>query len=244
MVELFRFELIEAMYKEGVLTSEIANNLMSWRHSGFHVHATAPFEPCDDDGKLLRNRLAYAFRPAVSLNRLSFDGKRVRYRSRRQRLDFTPVEFLARLTLHIPDRYQNIRRYAGFYSSPVQRRVRAVRWEGARVLGVEEGRAVKPSWAKLIARIFGAIPVECPRCGNVMELKEFILDDASIERFFPDLARAPPRKEFERLVPNPDEPVYGIIDDDSNYRFDQTRPDDDLDFNQACPELVEGDVEG
>ena len=229
MVEFFRFELIEMMFKAGVLTPEVVNNLMSWKHSGFHVHATAPFKPCDDDGKLLRNRLAYAFRPAVSLNRLSFDGESVQYWSRRQRLDFTPVEFLARLTLHIPDRYQNIRRYAGFYSSPVQRRVRAVRGEGARVLGVEEGRAVKPSWAKLIARIFGAIPVQCPKCGDVMELKGFILDDTSIERFFPDLARAPPRKEFERFVPNPDEPVYGTFDDEADYGFDQTRTESDED---------------
>jgi hypothetical protein len=74
---MFRFELIEMMFKAGVLTPEIANNLLSWKHSGFHVHATAPFKPGDDNGELLRNRLAYAFRPAVSLGRLSFDGERV-----------------------------------------------------------------------------------------------------------------------------------------------------------------------
>jgi hypothetical protein len=33
MTELFRFELIEAMFKAGVLTADVANNLFSWRHS-------------------------------------------------------------------------------------------------------------------------------------------------------------------------------------------------------------------
>jgi hypothetical protein len=28
-------------------------------------------------------------------------------------VEFTPLEFLAHLTLHIPDRYQHMRRYAG-----------------------------------------------------------------------------------------------------------------------------------
>lgn len=129
MADLFRFELIEAMFKAGVLTPEIANNLLSWNHSGFHVHATAPFLP--DDGDLFENRMAYAFRPAVSLGRLSFDGERVTYRSRRCTITLPAVEFLAKLVLHIPDRYQNIRRYAGFYSSVVQRRIRAARGKGA-----------------------------------------------------------------------------------------------------------------
>jgi hypothetical protein len=238
MVQLFRFELIEAMFKAGVLTAEIADNLLSWRHSGFHVHATAPFKPDDDGGELLRNRLAYAFRPAVSLNRLSFDGERVRYRSRRQILDLTPVEFLARLTLHIPDRYQNIRRYAGFYSSVVQRKVRAARCKGANI-AIDEGRPVKPSWARLIARVFGAIPIACPRCGKAMELYEFILDGMRIEAEFPELARAPPRKQFDRYAVPIGEFAYAPADDfatgarsDEIANYDQTRPERDEDFNQ------------
>ena len=53
MAELFRFELIEVMFKTKALTPEIAGNLMSWKHSGFHIHATAPFMPDDEDGELL-----------------------------------------------------------------------------------------------------------------------------------------------------------------------------------------------
>ena len=77
-----------------------------------------------------------------------------------------------------------------------------------------------------------------------MELKEFVLDDVPVEKSFPDLARAPPQKQFEQLVTNPDEPVYGTFDDEADYGFDQTRTESDEDFNHASPELVEGDVEG
>ena|GEM_PF-2453538 len=142
------------------------------------------------------------------------------------------MEFLARLTLHILDRYQNIRRYAGFYSSVVHRRVRATRNE-YKAAAVDEGRPVKPSWARLIARIFGAIPVACPRCDKGMELAEFVLDGEQIRAEFPELARAPPMEQFERYVAPVGDPTYSPeYENDEAACFDQRRPERDEDFNQ------------
>jgi len=88
------------------------------------------------------------------------------------------------------------------------------------------------------ARIFGTIPIQCPKCRSLMELKEFILDDVPIERMFPDLARAPPQKQFERIVPDPEEFVYGTADEvHRDGEFDQTRPDNDSDYNQDSESL-------
>ena len=96
------YELILSMVKKKVLAPEVADNLLSWRHSGFNVHATAPFDPSDVE--LLENRLAYAFRPPVALNRLSYDGEMVTVvTSKRKELTLTPIDFLAKLTLHIPN---------------------------------------------------------------------------------------------------------------------------------------------
>ena len=98
---------------------------------------------------------------------------------------------------------------------------------------IDEGKPVKPSWAKLIARVFGALPLACPRCGKAMELAEFILDGKRIEAEFPELARAPPRKQFDRYVAPVGKFVYSP--DDENHEaanFDQTRPERDEDFNQ------------
>lgn len=213
MTELFRFELIEAMFKKGILAPEIANNLVSWKNSGFHVHASEPFMP--NEGDILKTRLAYAFRPAVTLKRMIFDGKTVTVQTRKQTLKLAPVEFLAKLTLHIPDRYQNIRRYAGFYASIVQYVVKkAAAAKDSTLPRFHEAKAVKPNWASLIAKIFGAFPIACPKCGATMELKEFIMDVKPIAKMFPDAARAPPKLTFSRYVSPVDGLVYGNIEDD------------------------------
>jgi hypothetical protein len=136
MTELFRLELLGLMVKRKVLAPDVADDLMSWQNSGFHVYATEPFEPSDK--QTLINRLAYAYRLPAPLNRISFnpstpasspeagqagsgrcDGM-VTVETRKQTLTLTPVDFIAKLTLHIPNRYQNVRRYAGFYSSNIQ----------------------------------------------------------------------------------------------------------------------------
>lgn len=216
-------------------------NMLSWPHSGFNVHATAPFSP--DDAELVKNRLAYAFRPPVALNRLSFDGKTVALTTTKKRqMTLTPLDFLAKLTLHIPDRYQNVRRYAGFYSPNIQSKVRSAKPDaGSKQQTVEESKPIVPKWAAMLAQIFGAIPVACPKCSTVMDLKEFIFDDAVILKFFPYASRAPPKlvleshrgKELDDYVPDKDGVRYvhnddSIRDDDLN----QLRPETEDDFNQ------------
>ena len=37
----------------------------------------------------------------------------------------------------------------------------------------------------MLAQIFGKIPVECPKCKTIMDLKGFIFDKAIILKFFP-----------------------------------------------------------
>lgn len=239
ITEMFRFELIEAMFKAGVLTPEIANNLASWQNSGFHVHASRPFMP--NEGDILKTRLAYAFRPAVTLNRINFDGKAVTVTTRKQTLHLTPIEFLARLTLHIPDRYQNIRRYAGFYASIVQCAVRRAAvgtksFDMIRTLqpAIRETKGIKPNWASLIAKIFGTLPIVCPKCGTIMNFKEFILDEKPIAKFFPDAARAPPKLVFDRYMPPENGILYGNSDDHGvgEQDFCQLLKDNDAFFNQ------------
>ncbi len=177
MTELFRLELLKLMVKSKVLSPDVADNLMSWGHSGFHVYATEPFDPSDT--QTLTNRLAYAYRLPAPLNRLSFNNGMVTVEARKQTLTLTPVDFIAKLTLHIPNRYQNVRRYAGFYSSNIQRMVRLAKPNkspDSALPELETRSPVKPKWATLIAKVFGELPIKCPRCGTAMDLKEFIFD--------------------------------------------------------------------
>ena len=233
MTELFRFELIELMFKANVLTKEIADNLLTWKHSGFHVHASEPFLP--DDGDKLQNRLAYAFRPAVALGKLSFDGETVVCQTKKNKLTLTPTEFLAKLTLHIPDRYQNIRRYAGFYAPNVQYMVRKALKDNTSPLSLDMRKPIKPKWAVLIAKIFRDMPTICPQCGTAMDLKEFILDEKLILKALPGAARAPPKKQFEPYSVANNAISYALFDDKTagdDEGFDQTREYNDDFFNQ------------
>lgn len=234
ITELFRIALLRLLVKKNVISPEIANNMLSWPHSGFNVHATAPFTP--DDAELVKNRLAYAFRPPVALNRLSFDGETVTLTTtKRRELSLTPSDFLAKLTLHIPDRYQNIRRYAGFYSPNIQRRVRLASSNDRsdQQPAIEEAKPVAPKWAAMIARIFGEIPVECPKCGAIMDLKGFVFDKTIIMKFFSYISRAPPKLELKDHLPYDDDIIYARGRDSfTDVEFDQLRPEADDDFNQ------------
>jgi hypothetical protein len=243
MTELFRLELLKLMVKQGVLAPEVADNLLSWQNSGFHVYATESFEPSDK--QTLINRLAYAYRLPAPINRLSYNPSTGSERSngmvtvtaRKQTLTLKPVDFIAKLTLHIPNRYQNVRRYAGFYSSNIRRKVRLAKADkppDAAQPVLEVKAPVKPKWATLIARVFGEIPIKCPRCGTAMDLKEFVFDMRWITKVIPELSRAPPKLTFDRNV-KADGFAYGQPEEATTTNdagFDQTAPKNDGFFNQ------------
>ena len=113
----------------------------------------------------------------------------------------TPVDFIAKLTLHIPNRYQNVRRYAGFYSSNIQRIVRLAKPASSPDTATVEFKSpIKPKWATLIARVLGELLIACPRCGTAMDLKEFVFDVRWITKVIPELFRAPPKIPFAPTV--------------------------------------------
>jgi hypothetical protein len=229
ITEVFRWRLLKSLVKKRVILPEVADNMLSWPHSGFNVHATAPFRP--DDAELVKNRLAYAFRPPVALSRLDYDGTTVLLTTtKRVEHKLTPFDFLAKITLHIPNRYQNIRRYAGFYASNIQRRVRDSKKENGDRAEVEDSKPIKPKWAALISQIFGAIPIECPRCKSVMELKEFILEENLIKKHFPDVARAPPQKTFEQDPVADDDVIYVMIEGNSSGGVDYNQTSEEIDI--------------
>jgi hypothetical protein len=72
----------------------------------------------------------------------------------------------------------------------------------------EKTRRASYLWAMLIARIYEALPLLCPRCGNPMKIVAFITDPASLSRILTHLgvptkpptlhpARAPPQQDLE-----------------------------------------------
>jgi hypothetical protein len=234
MTEIFRFLLIERLHKTGVLSDDIATNLISWPHSGFHIHHSEPFSPKDREGFI--RRLAYAFRTPVSLSRLSYAENRVILTPRTgERVEFTPLEFLAHLTLHIPDRYQHMRRYAGLYASATRRFLGLTTLASIRQ---KEGKPITPRWASLLARIFGSLPIECPRCKIQMRLSGFETDLRQISILIPQVSRAPPRRKCESFFDvHGKTPFLVAVDEmtfnESEAEENQVRVESDSDFDQT-----------
>jgi len=81
IMEIFQHKVFRMLLKEGLITEERVRLILSWRHTGFHIHNEGKVVANDTEG---RERLArYIIRPPVSLERLAYDreGQQVFYPS-------------------------------------------------------------------------------------------------------------------------------------------------------------------
>ena len=80
------------------------------------------------------------------------------------------AEWLELLCRHIPDRYEHLVRYCGWYSNRArgERAKRAVPEHGTEALVPAEpmtefATRAKAAWARLIRKVYEADPLECPK---------------------------------------------------------------------------------
>lgn len=120
------------------------------------------------------------------------------------------LEFLAKLTSHIPNKGQVLQRYYGHYASRVRGMRRKAGDDDDTITPVmvdpepETVRQAKRRWAELLRRIFEVDPLACPRCGAEMRIVSFITEPKTIDRILdhlrrrtettPRRQRAPPRR--------------------------------------------------
>ena len=181
------------------------------------------FEP--EDQPAVERLTRYIMRPPTSLDRMSWDGEgEVQYRRKggherpglgeREVETFDPLEFLARVIMHIPEPRKHLIRFYGWYSN-LSRGKRRLREEAAGSTCPSgdgqaplvrakkdkgpDARAMWRSWAKLIRRIYEVDPLVCPKCGSEMKVVAFIIDHVVVdkilrhlERVEAGLARGPP----------------------------------------------------
>jgi hypothetical protein len=132
-------------------------------------------------------------------------------------LECTALEFLARLTPHIPNKWEQTVRYFGYYSHRTRGKRRK---EAAQKLAslefdaelasnseqqgssastsetpakhtpssvTENKRAVNTTWQALIKRIFEVDPLVCASCGGQMKIKAFVTDTSEVARLLKHL---------------------------------------------------------
>jgi hypothetical protein len=105
--------------KKGKITKDLVSNLMTWKHSGFHVFCGDPISP--DDETSMENLARYIIRASISQERMTYldqEGKVV-YTSKdgTSSKEFDALEWLANICSHIPNPGQQTVRYYGYYSN-------------------------------------------------------------------------------------------------------------------------------
>jgi hypothetical protein len=211
--ELFRAKVIHLLVAEKLLPPERVQVLYSWKHSGFNLHAgeLVPPEAKAD----LEDLAQYILRNPFSVEKMTLEspGDIVIYRSRlnakinRNFEVFTPTDFLAAITQHIPDKGAQMVRYYGWYSN----KMRGVRQRGLPPELVFHRPGVSPPppaklpskrWRDLILRVWHVDPLRCPVCNNPMRVIALIDDPRVVEKILRHLGvwhDPPPRPPPGRL---------------------------------------------
>ena len=188
----FRAEALALLRREGLVSEGLAETMLAWRHTGFSIHNAVRLRAGDAAG---RRRLAqYMLRAPFSLEKMSYDpdSGTVLYRSRMHKTlkrnfqIMSGADWLAQLCAHIPDRFEHLVRYAGWYSNRSRgKRRRMCAEPGAvtlRVAELHEARRVRSTWARLIHKVYEVDPLECPKCKGPMRVIALIDDKAVIRK--------------------------------------------------------------
>ena len=197
LTEAFRRAVLRLFVDLGLFDEYEAESMLQWAHSGFHVHDAVWVS--EDDHDFARRLARYCARNPVALERLTYDAEaeQVTYRSDKtegptagsETVD--PLDFLARVLMHIPNKGQVTQRYYGWYAN----RPRGMRRREAERRG-EEADATAPvalvparalaateasrRWADLLRRIYEVDPLVCGKCGGAMRIVAVITDGAIV----------------------------------------------------------------
>ena len=102
------------------------------------------------------------------------------------------------LCRHVPDRFEHLVRYVGWYSTRCrgERARKAVPAAAVQALdGADVAAArAKSAWARLIHKVYEVDPLVCVKCGTPMHVIALIDDATVIRRILEHLALWAPRK--------------------------------------------------
>jgi hypothetical protein len=190
LAELFAREVLGFMIHKKLVSSEWADRILSWQHTGFNAHSRVRVKTKTDAERVGK----YMIRPLLSLERLSLDERegRVCYRYGKEPGEMEPMdylEFIARVTSHIPDKGQVTVRYYGLYANAHRGKVKKA---GRRLLALriaeEELRPIPAKgWAEMIRKVYEVDPMICPHCGGSMKVIAFLTDYAVVDRIIKHL---------------------------------------------------------
>jgi hypothetical protein len=208
--EIFTHEVFSLLLREKLIGLPLVEKILGWRHTGFNVHSQVRAQTKSEAERVGK----YMIRPLLSLKRLFFDeteGK-IRYQhsrrgSQEESMDY--LEFIARVTSHIPDKGQVMIRYYGLYSNAHRGKMRkAGACPSQHPPVIEDDSPYVPSkgWSEMIRKVYELDPLLCPSCGRQMKIISFIEDPQVIDKIIRHLKlsfqaeRPPPPHHVQKEI--------------------------------------------
>jgi hypothetical protein len=163
----FRERILARRLDRHAISPELVQKLLGWRDPGFSAHAGESIPR--QERQRLEDTAAYLVRTPLSLRKLVYlDGQQaVLYRSRmnpslgRNFEALDPLEWLARMSDHIPDPGQHRTILYGQYANRVRGARRRDESEWPEASAEPPRRRCSPTWARLIAKIYQVDPLVC-----------------------------------------------------------------------------------
>lgn len=225
--KLFIHKIFKMFLSKSLITSRVVELISSWRHSGFSVYCGKRIYPKD---KISTENLArYIIRASFSQERMKYypDRPMVTYESKYggQVAEPRPLEWMAALVSHIPDRRGQMVRYLGHYSNATRGRLKKEEGQPEyHIIEDDSTGGLNKSWARLIQKIYEVDPLTCSRCGGEMRIIAFIEDYKVVKKILDHLGIY----EFERKRPPPK------AGEDLSDGFDEYIIDDYIDCDHVC----------
>ena len=203
-LRLWEHKVFRLLLDEGLIQPPLVNQMLSWRHSGFHVDRSVLLARGDRKGiEQLAQYLARCPFSLARLVRITEEGK-VLYKADKEHCQeypspasedlygginrnyqiFEPLDFLAELTQHIPNQGEHLIRYYGCYSNKARGMARQKTAPSTPPTDAAPtpapptlspaDRQARRRWAMLIQRVYQVDPLTCPKCGGRMKIIAFI----------------------------------------------------------------------
>ena len=101
----------------------------------------------------------------------------------KRQLKFDPLEWMAALVCHIPDRGAQTIRYYGAYSNASRGRLKKEDSQPEyHIIEDDSYRGLNRSWARLIQKIYEVESLLCPHCRKKMKIIAFIEDQKVVKK--------------------------------------------------------------
>jgi len=213
--KLFVHKIFKMLLRKGPITERIIELISSWRYTGFSVYSGKRINP--KDARSTENLARYVIRASFSQDRMKYfpDKAKVTYQSKygKDAAEFDPLEWMAALISHIPDKGGQTVRYYGAYSNVTRGRLKKEDGEPQyHIIEDESPGRLNRSWARLIQKIYEVDPLICSKCGGTMRIIAFIEDYKIVKKILDYVGiyefgkkRAPPKintspEEFDDYI--------------------------------------------